>query len=373
MSIKNHDVTSDFQHAKELSFVLPVGYFVDSTFNTIYIYQNSLAVDGGNLGSILTAGGIWLIYFFGMLGFTRWGVSTIPTITPHKTRIHLFTAWVVFCGSITIASSWITVSYLGLDGAQNEFIKHTVQTTNETADTIKQAVRQAESLQSPVISAMNAGKKMSMDEQKSGSVCGVGQGRGECAQIISNLTRDASTTNDQINESKARTAPLIRRIEERQDRLRRLSENKNMPFDKRVNEMQRIMAFIVEDINNLKRQIPLSALQTAVESFSRELSHTGITPIGATRIRAQFFPISEQIRYALGDVKEATELHIEPIANPTEYDIITGGAQAIVPVIAFGVGISAIPFLLCLFTVIATGRKHDTDNLALFNSGRKQS
>jgi hypothetical protein len=323
----------------------------DTVINSMYIY-NHLSTDGTDLSDIIATLIFGIIWFSVVRYLTTIGIKGLPNHSSKKLKT-TFPAWFGFMACVTLVSIWLTLSYLGLSTAQTEYLNKNTQKTNEIASLTIKAQRQAEGLEAPLLSADNTAEDLLVNEQSSGAVCSVGKGRGECANIISGLHTVAVSTRNQIVQSKASAAPHIRRIEEYQDQLRRLANDKDMTFKERVEKMKQAMALLIEEIETLKRIIPIPALQNVIEAFSREFKTAGIGDIGANRLNSKFRPIADQLRREIGNLKEASNRQIKPISNLSNYEIISKGINAIVPLLAIAIVLGASPMFFCLYLLVS--------------------
>lgn len=333
---------------------------VDSFFNASYFYQKSIET-GDFAQSILYAVIIGLIYFSIVTAIALVGIRQLPTFSQDKFST-LFPLWLGLSLVPACFSLWLTVSVLGLSPAQNEYLSQATKKTNAIASSTISAVREAIALEAPLSSAISSLKVLYENETKNGSVCGQGKGLGECASTLSGLKAMAESTHKRFIESKANAQRHIRRIEDSQDKLRRLAKNKEIDFDERVVAIKKEMATMIIAIESLQRTIPISALQNAIDGFSREFSTAGIGDIGASRLNVLLHPIAQRLNDSMGDLKEVSQRSIKPIDNPSNTEILAGGIEAIYPIISIGLLMSFAPLFLCLWVIISTRDPDDDDD-----------
>ncbi len=371
------------QFIKSLQSTLIFIILVDTFFNTSYIYQLLSEVSssfGQSLAYSLLLGGV----FFAIAKLiSHFGIRVIPYHSPTVYSVS-FPIWLGFAIVVSCLSFWLTLLYLGLLPSQDVFLKRAVQKTNLVASSTIKAQREAEALEAVLLSVIHTADVKLKNEQDSGSVCGKGKGKGECANIISGLLAVSISTRNQIIESRASAAPLIRRIEDNQDALRRLAKNKELDFNQRVSAMKNEMSLMITDIEALKKVIPIPALQNAIEAFSREFKMSGIGDIGATRLKGDFRPVAEQLRRKIGYLKEISNREIKPIDDPSKLDILCAGMEAILPMagIAFLMAFAPIGLIMCVLISIRMNRnqppsgghkKQDRrDNLSYLDNVREE-
>lgn len=337
------------QHRKKLKQVAGIGIFSDTAINAGFVYE-ALSVDGSGLVAIF-ATLIFAIFWFSAISWaTSFGIDLLSD-TDEKTRNRTLPIWTLFMAAVMALSVFMSGSFLAKGIADNEHIHTTFSELNLVTSETRQQSSEISRLETVFETVSSSAIIMKELEVNEGGISGK-SGLGSVATLLSSLSDTAALSRKQIVQSNASAEPILREIEETQEEVRRILKRENLAFDEKRELLSSRAALLSDAIVRLQRNLPVSTITNAIDSFGRDFKGSGINDQAAQRIAAVFHPVSSRLSRKLGDLKAATQLDVPAIENLSDYELLSRSEKAL-PLLVISFVLASMPITLsfCVFLI----------------------
>lgn len=315
----------------------------DGAVNSLYILD-SRTVDGASLSDYLLTAGFFILWVGLVRALTMLGIEVLP-YSPIDKRKRVLPLWFVGMALTACISIYMSSSFLALGIAEKEYFSSTTQNINSQAASTIEAQRTANSLQVVFQSSEASAKVLHDMEKKQGSVCEQGSGTGRCATTLLNIIEISSSSRQQLIEHNGLADPIITRIQELQDGMRRITSNSDLDYQAKALRLQESITLMAGEIEALSKTLPIATLLHASDSFSRNWSSMGLGDVGSRRLTAEFRPIADRLKREIGALKAASEIEIHGIRDMSAYELLSKSQEAL-PIIAIATLLACLPMLL---------------------------
>lgn len=315
----------------------------DGAVNALYILD-SRTVDGTSLSDYLLTAGFFILWVGLVRALTMLGIEVLP-YSPMEKRKKVLPLWFAGMALTACISIYMSSSFLALGIAEKEYFSSTTQNINAKAASTIEAQRTANSLQVVFQSSEASAKVLHEMEKKQGSVCEQGSGTGRCATTLLNIIEISSSSRQQLIEQNGLADPIITRIQELQDGMRRIASNPDLDYQSKATKLQENITLMAGEIEALSKTLPIATLLHASDSFSRNWSSMGLGDVGSRRLTAEFRPVADRLKREIGALKAASEIEITGIREMSAYELLSRSQEAL-PIIAIATLLACLPMLL---------------------------
>lgn len=315
----------------------------DGAVNALYILD-SRTVDGTSLSDYVLTAGFFVLWVGLVRALTMLGIEVLP-YSPMDRRKKVLPLWFAGMALTACISIYMSSSFLALGIAEKEYFSSTTQNINAMAASTIEAQRTANSLQVVFQSSEASAKVLHEMEKKQGSVCEQGSGNGRCATALRNVIEISSSSRQQLIEQNGLADPIITRIQELQDSMRRIASNPDMDYQTKALRLQENITLMAGEIEALSKTLPIATLLHASDSFARNWSSMGLGDVGSRRLTAEFRPVADRLKREIGALKAASEIEITGIRDMSAYELLSKSQEAL-PIIAIATLLACLPMLL---------------------------